>query len=158
MSGWPRARLPQVLSIVLFGIAAGLAGNQLSPRGLPLITPPKETPKAEAFISLDQAKQLWRLGAALFVDAREPDDYAAGHIGNALNLPAQSFAQHFGELAPLLTAASPMVLYCDGDECDLSRLLAESLRQQGYTNLHLLANGWTAWRQAGLPMTAGTQR
>jgi hypothetical protein len=36
----------------------GLAGNQISPRGLPLITPPKQTHKAEAFIALDQAKQL----------------------------------------------------------------------------------------------------
>lgn len=154
MTAWLRAPLSQALGIVLFGIGAGLAGNQLSPRGLPLITPPRQTHNAQAFIALAQARQLWHRGAALFLDAREPADYAAGHIGNALNLPAQSFAQHFGEVAPLLTPDSDLVLYCDGLECDLSHRLAESLRQHGYTNLHILSNGWTAWRQAGLPTTS----
>jgi rhodanese-related sulfurtransferase len=158
VSGWLRASLPRALAIVLFGIGAGLAANQVSPRGLPLITPPRQTQKAEAFIALDQAKELWHRSAALFLDAREPADYAAGHIGNALNLPAQSFAQHFGEIAPLLTRESPLVLYCDGPECDLSHRLSESLRQLGYTNLHILSNGWTAWRQAGLPTTPGGQK
>jgi rhodanese-related sulfurtransferase len=158
MSGWLRTPLLQALGIVLFGIGAGLAGNQLSPRGLPLITPPRQTHKADAFIPLDEAKQLWRLGVALFLDAREPEDYAAGHIGNALNLPAQSFAQHFGEIAPMLTRESPLVLYCDGNECDLSHRLSGILRQQGYTNWHILSNGWTAWRQAGLPTTLGAPK
>jgi rhodanese-related sulfurtransferase len=72
-----------------------------------------------------------------------------------LNLPAQSFQQHFGELAPMLSADSVLVLYCDGVECDQSHQLRESLRQLGYTNTHLLYNGMTAWRQAGLPSTLG---
>ena len=158
MSAWLRASLPRALAIVFFGIGAGLAGNQISPRGLPLITPHRQAQKVEAFIALDQAKQLWYRGGALFLDAREPADYAAGHIGNALNLPAQSFAQHFGEIAPMLTRESPLVLYCDGPECDLSQRLAENLRQLGYTNTRLLFNGWTAWRQAGLPTTPGGQK
>ena len=158
MSAWRRASLPRALGIVVFGIGAGLAGNQISPRGLPLMAPPKVAPQAEAFIALEQAKQLWDGGGAFFLDAREPADYAAGHIGNALNLPAQSFAQHFGDLAPRLTRASLLILYCDGAECELSHRLRESLRQLGYTNTHLLFNGWTAWRQAGLPTTAGGQQ
>ena len=158
MSAWLRATLPQALGIVVLGVGAGLAGNQISPRGLPLITPPKPAHKAEAFIALEHARQLWRTGAALFLDAREPADYAAGHIGNALNLPAQSFADHFGEIAPMLTRESALVLYCDGPECDLGHRLRDSLHQLGYTNTHLLSNGWTAWRQAGLPTTLAGQK
>jgi hypothetical protein len=63
VSAWLRASLPQAPDIVLFGIGVGLAGNQISSRGLTLITPPKQTQKAEAFIALDQAKQLWHLGS-----------------------------------------------------------------------------------------------
>ena len=55
------------------------------------------------------------------------------------------------------TPESPLVLYCDGTECELSHRLRESLRQLGYTNTHLLFNGLTAWRQAGLPTTQGGQ-
>jgi rhodanese-related sulfurtransferase len=143
----------QASVIVLLGVALGLGGNQVSPRGLALITPPKEAVKADEFIVLDKAKELWRSGTALFLDAREPADFAAGHIGNALNLPAQSFEQHFGEIAPMLTPESLLVLYCEGTECELSHRLHASLRQLGYTNAYLLFNGWAAWRQAGLPTT-----
>lgn len=153
MRPWLRTAMPQALGIVLLGIGAGLAGNQISPRGLPLVPPPKESRPADAFMTLDQAKYLWDLGSALFLDAREPADYAAGHIGNALNLPAQSFSQHFGNIAPMLTIETPLILYCDGAECELSHRLRASLQQLGYTNTHLLHNGWTAWRQAGLPIT-----
>jgi rhodanese-related sulfurtransferase len=145
----------QALSIVLLGCGLGLAANQISPRGLPLVAAPKAPQTKGEFIPLEQANLLWQNGATLFLDAREPADYAAGHIGNALNLPAHSFAQNFGNVAPMLTPESELVLYCDGQECDLSHRLAASLRQQGYTNIHLLHNGWTAWRQAGLPVTLG---
>ncbi len=148
----------QGIAIVLLGMAAGLGANQISPRGIPLFPPPQRAAETGEFIALAQAKRLWDGGAALFLDAREPDDYAAGHIGNALNLPAQSFAGHFGEVAPMLTPASELVLYCDGKECELSHRLAENLRQQGFTNLHILANGWTVWREAGLPATTGGRK
>ena len=146
---------PRALIVVMLGMGLGLAANQVSPRGLPLITPAERSSTAGEYIPLDQAGQLWRRGAALFLDAREPADFAAGHIGNALNLPAQSFPEHFSDVAPMLTPTSELVLYCDGKECELSHRLASSLHQLGYTNTHLLFNGWTAWRQAGLPTTIG---
>ena len=158
MKPWLGSTLTQALGIVLLGIGAALAGNQLSPRGLPLLTPPRPVPAAEAFLTLAQARQLWQAGSAFFLDAREPADFESGHIGNAFNLPAQSFAQHFGDLAPMLTRESPLILYCDGKECDLSHRLAESLRQQGYTNALILSNGWTVWRQAGLPIAKGGRK
>ena len=106
-------------------------------------------------LALEQAKLFWQSGNALFLDAREPADYAAGHIASALNLPAQSFERHFGEIAPLLTPESRLILYCDGTECELSHRVRGNLRQLGYTNTHLLFNGWTTWRQAGLPTALG---
>ena len=158
MNAWPKASLPRALVLVLLGAGLGLAANQVSPRGIPLVAPLKQAPVVADFIPLDQAKLLWQSGTAFFLDAREPADYAAGHIGNALNLPAQSFAQHFGEVAPMLALDSELVLYCDGPECELSHRLRESLRQLGYTNTHLLFNGWTAWRQAGLSTTLGGRK
>ena len=143
------------LLIVVLGAGLGLVANEISPRGIPLIAPAKAAVAPSEFIPLDQARQLWGSGTAVFLDAREPDDYAAGHIGNALNLPAQSFGEHFADVVPLLTPASEMVVYCDGTECELSHRLADLLRQQGYTNSHVLFNGWTAWSQAGFPTATG---
>ncbi len=144
----------QALVIVLFGAGLGLAANLISPCGIPVVVRPTAG-APEKYLPLEQAAQWWRQGGALFLDAREPADFAAGHIGNALNLPAQSFAEHFWELAPLLTPDAVIVIYCDGSECELSGLLARRLREQGQTRVHVLFNGWTAWRAAGLPVTMG---
>ena len=102
-------------------------------------------------ISLEEAVEVWSNGMAIFIDAREPQDYAAGHIGSAFNLPALSFEAYFGEVAPLLTPTSRIVVYCDGPQCDFSHRVSERLRQMGFTNVQVLTNGWSVWRQAGLP-------
>ena len=146
----------QAMAIGLFGAGLGLAANLISPHGIPLMSG-QVAGRAETFLPLEKAAQLWRAGGALFLDAREPADYAAGHIGNALNLPAQSFAEHFGEVGPLLTPDTVIVIYCDGSECELSAQLAGRLREQGQKQVHVLFNGWTAWRTAGLPVTRGGQ-
>jgi rhodanese-related sulfurtransferase len=144
--------------IILFGVILGLAGNAVSPRGIPLIRPPKQQPKPEEYILLEKAKELWDSGTAIFLDAREPADYAAGHIGMAFNLPVLAFEKHFAEVAPMLTPESPVVVYCDGTECELSHRLAKNLQQVGYTNVHMLYNGWTVWKQSGFPTEQGVRQ
>jgi len=141
----------QALVIVALAAVLALAGNAISPRGIPWIAPPKEEPKPEEFMPLARAEEVWSDGSAFFLDAREPEDFAAGHIANALNLPMLSFDSHFGEVAPFLSPESQVVVYCDGVECELSHRLSDRLKQMGFTNMHVLFNGWTAWREAGLP-------
>jgi len=153
-----RKQLERALLIILAGVALGLAGNAVSPRGLPLITPPKREAKAEEFIALEKAKMLWESGAAVFLDAREPVDFVAGHIGNAWNLPVLAFDEHFPKVAPTLPPESQIVVYCDGKECELSHRLKDRLSQVGYTNVQMLFNGMTAWREAGLPTEQGERK
>ena len=142
----------QALILLVASMGLGLLGNAISPRGLPLRTPPSSSLEQEEFISLEQAKELWSNGAAIFLDAREPAEYSAGHIGNAFNLPGLRFETYFGDVAPILTPESQIVVYCDGIECDLSHRVSERLKQMRFTNVRILSNGWTVWRQAGLPI------
>jgi rhodanese-related sulfurtransferase len=148
----------QALTILALSFGMGLGWNLVSPRGIPLVAEPGVSPASGQglgtdYLTMDQAEVMWRGGATLFLDARDPADYEAGHIGNAMNLPVQSFAGHFGMISPMITPESPMVLYCDGLECELGHRLRVRLLELGYTNTHLLHNGWTAWREAGLPVT-----
>ena len=145
----------QAFLIVVIGAALGLLANSVSPRRIPLITPPKPPPPPEGMLTVEQAHSLWSTGTAFFLDARAAADYEAGHIAQAFNLPLESFAEHFPRLAALLTPHTPLVVYCDGVECELSQRLAEQLRQLGYQNIRLLENGWTLWRKAGLPTEQG---
>jgi rhodanese-related sulfurtransferase len=149
--------LQRALLIVVLGSLIGLLSNAVSPKRIPLITPPKKAPKAEEFVPIAKAHELWSGSSAFFLDARKPADYEAGHIANALNLPVEEFGEYYPKLAPMLSPDSPIVVYCDGTECELSHHLADQLRQQGYTNVHMLFNGWTAWRQAGYPQEQGAK-
>jgi rhodanese-related sulfurtransferase len=146
----------RALLLLFASVGLGLIGNALSPRGLSLRTPPARAVAADEFIPLPQARELWDSGEALFLDARDPADYATGHLANAFNLPGLSFDRHFGDIAPMLTPESPMVIYCDGVDCDLSHKVRDRLRQLGFAKAKILFNGWTVWREAGLPIATGT--
>jgi rhodanese-related sulfurtransferase len=150
--------LQRVLALILVGVSLGLISNAIVPKGIPLIAPPKKAPQAEAFIPLEKAQEFWSSGGALFLDARRGEDFEAGHIPNALNLPAEEFEEKYSKFAPLLSPESAIVVYCDGPECELSHRLAADLRGQGYTNVHMLFNGWTSWKKAGLPTETGPSK
>ena len=141
----------RLVLIIVMGGGLGLFCNQISPKGIPLITPPKKAPNPGEFMPLDQAHELWSRGAAYFLDARDAEDFQAGHIGNALSLPVEQFPESYPKVAPMLAPDTSIVVYCDGTECELSHRLADQMRAVGYTNVHMLFNGWTAWRKAGYP-------
>ncbi len=143
--------------ILVTGAALGLAANGLSPRRIPLLTPPPAQIAEEEFIPLTEAHDLWSRGSAFFLDARAPADYEAGHIPNAFNLPAEEFDEHYSQVAAFLTTNSSIVCYCDGLQCDLSHELQKMLRDRGYSNVHILKNGWTEWTKAGYVTTKGSQ-
>jgi rhodanese-related sulfurtransferase len=153
-----RRTLQRAVLIVVAGVTLGLAGNAVSPRGIAWITPPKKVVEAKDTIPLPEAQALWEAGDGFFLDARRPEDFAAGHIAGAFNLPAHSFDAHFQEVAPMLAPDARIVVYCDGVECELSHQLAGSLRELGFTDVRVLINGWTEWRRAGLAtITEGAQ-
>jgi rhodanese-related sulfurtransferase len=103
--------------------------------------PPSPSPPAAASqeqIDGATAHALVRDGAAL-VDVRGPDEYAAGHIEGAINVPAQDVASHdFGG------TSKPIVLYCARGH--RSQQAGEVLRSHGYTRVFVLGP-MSAWGQ-----------
>jgi rhodanese-related sulfurtransferase len=102
-------------------------------------------------ISLAQAVQGFKQDTVLFLDARPQEQYVQGHIRGALSIPGQEADRYFMETADRLDNADMLIAYCDGESCDLSHELALFLKQMGYANVRVLVNGWSVWRQAGLP-------
>ena|SRR5664280_487772 len=150
-----RPTLRRALVIVLTGAALGLAANAVSPRRIPYITPPQAKLQPQDIVPLKEAQELWGNGAAIFLDARLPADYAAGHIANAFSLPEEEFDEYYPRVAAVLSPEANIVVYCDGQECDLSHNLAKKLRELRYSHVRILMNGWTAWHTAGLPTHTG---
>jgi rhodanese-related sulfurtransferase len=103
-------------------------------------------------ISLVEAKNLFLQEPAIFIDARPNDDYEKGHIRGALSLPWHEVDQRFMEVTKDISVNTPIITYCDGENCELSHNLANFLLDMGFTKVRILVNGWTKWQNADLPI------
>ncbi|MFZ1200588.1 MAG: rhodanese-like domain-containing protein [Desulfobacterales bacterium] len=151
----------QVPLLVITACVIGIAVNSLRPDRLALVGDWSEQARfADAageslVIGLDEAAGLFERQAVLFLDARPQNQYAEGHVRGALSLPWQEVDRYFMELTERLESASTIIIYCNGESCDLSHELALFLKEIGYKNVRVLINGWTVWQQAGLPTELG---
>jgi len=152
-TGWIREAF--WILIILAGLA--VAVNGLRPNTIPLISrspiaaQPSDPDSPVKPIPLTDAYEKYKEGVALFIDARSPEDFRAGHVKGALNLPNQSFDEVFPEVVEKIEKGEALITYCDGKECILAQALAKKLYELGFQNVSYLVNGWTSWRERGLP-------
>lgn len=86
---------------------------------------------------------------ALWLDAREPAAYAAGHVPGAFALSETEWETGFGALMEAWDGARPLVVYCGGESCHASEAVARRLKRElGFENIVVLRGGWDAWRAA----------
>ncbi|MGB2805898.1 MAG: rhodanese-like domain-containing protein [Candidatus Zixiibacteriota bacterium] len=155
--------------IILIGSAMGLIYNAVSPGGIalkgnwsPKITSDSlvvpygyEEDVDPPAISLDYAMMKFQSKNTVFLDARYPEDFKAGHIKGAVNLPYEESEEYAPQVLPKLPREEEIIAYCDGTECEESLLLARELRELGYENIKVFFGGWQEWQQAGLPIETG---
>lgn len=152
-----RQSLWQVPSLLALALLLAVSTNQWRSDGIPLLGDwSTEARFADAsgdslVIPLERARQLFEEEAAVFVDARPASQYADGHIQSALNIPWQEADSYFMDAFERLESAQVIITYCDGESCDLSHELALFLKEMGFDNVQVLVNGWTVWKEAGLP-------
>lgn len=96
-----------------------------------------------------ELEALLRAGKAVVVDVREPDEFAAGHIPGAINLPLSRF-----QPAALPDAGGrTVVLNCLGGKRS-GQALDRCAAASASVDTHL-AGGFNAWKEAGLPVELG---
>jgi rhodanese-related sulfurtransferase len=94
------------------------------------------------------AVQLINREKAVVVDVCETDEFAAGHITGARNVPLGELEQRLPEVAR--NKALPLVLVCGkGPRAQRALGIAQKL---GYEKAQVLAGGLTAWKEANLPL------
>ena len=89
-----------------------------------------------------------RAGSAAVLDVRPEDEFANGHLPEALNIPLAQLERRLAELPP----DQEIVAYCRGPWCVLSFEAVALLRQRGY-RARRLEDGFPEWRMAGLPIS-----
>jgi rhodanese-related sulfurtransferase len=90
---------------------------------------------------------------AQVIDVREPDEFAAGHLPEARNIPAGKLAERIGEIEKYKD--KPLIVCCASGM--RSAKACGELKKQGFSGLHTLAGGIDSWRQAGLPVKKGSR-
>ncbi len=88
-----------------------------------------------------------RDGLVTVLDVRPEEEYAAGHVAGAVNIPLKDLEQRLGELGK----NHEIVAYCRGPHCVLAFDAVVRLREKGLT-AHRLEDGFPEWKTAGLPV------
>ncbi len=88
-----------------------------------------------------------REGLVTVLDVRPSEEYAAGHLPGAVNIPLSELEQRLGELDP----EREVVAYCRGAHCVLAYEAVARLRSRG-RNARRLQDGFPEWRTDGLPV------
>jgi molybdopterin/thiamine biosynthesis adenylyltransferase/rhodanese-related sulfurtransferase len=115
-----------------------------------------QTTRAE--ISEVDARAAQALDGAAWVDVREGDEWAEGHIPGAVHIPRGNLESRIEAAVP--DRATPVVLYCAAG--NRSVFAAKTLRELGYQSAHSLAGGFTDWKRNGgdvtLPRTLSPEK
>lgn len=88
--------------------------------------------------------------ADVLIDVREADEYAAGHIAGAINIPRGLLEFRLSSTAELDSRALRVVLYCKTS--GRAALSAVAMADMGYLDVHSIAGGYDAWAAAGKPV------
>jgi rhodanese-related sulfurtransferase/DNA-binding transcriptional ArsR family regulator len=86
-------------------------------------------------------------GLVTVLDVRPAEEYAAGHLPGAINVPIGKLESYLSKLP----RRKEVVAYCRGPYCLMSFDAVEKLRKRGW-KARRLQDGFPEWRAAGLPV------
>ena len=88
-----------------------------------------------------------RTGEVTVLDVRPREEFAAGHLPGAINVPLSELEARLGDFSP----DQVVVAYCRGPYCVLSYDAVAQLRRHGI-QARRLEDGYPEWKIAGLPV------
>jgi rhodanese-related sulfurtransferase len=96
-------------------------------------------------VDFSDLEEAFGSGRWTIVDVREPHEFAAGHIPNALSMPLSSFDPQE------LPRDKPVVLLCQAG--GRSKKALDQARAIGRDDVRHYAGGMNGWRSLGGPVT-----
>ena len=151
-------RAARDISRVLLGVAVALllaltlpgCGTQTSTtEDSPSASP--STASDSAHKSVEDFRGAIEEPGTVVLDVRTPQEYAAGHLPDAVNLDVEdpSFDDRLGQLDDSVTYA----VYCrSGNRSDAAM---EQMTQAGFDHVYSLDAGFVAWQAAGGAVVTG---
>jgi rhodanese-related sulfurtransferase/DNA-binding transcriptional ArsR family regulator len=97
-------------------------------------------------VSRKELSQRLRDGLVTVLDVRPEDEYAAGHVSKAINIPLRELTRRLRQIP----RNREVIAYCRGPYCVLAFEAVAILRERGFT-VRRLEDGYPEWKAAGLP-------
>ncbi len=98
-------------------------------------------------VQRDELLDRVRQGLVTVIDVRPENEYAAGHLPGAINIPPDELQQRLQNIDP----DKEVVAYCRGPHCVYSYDAVEMLREKGLSASRL-EDGFPEWKSAGFPV------
>ena len=112
----------------------------------PAFAQPATPPKVASIAATELSARRAAGNAPVVIDVRTAEEFAAGHIPDALNIPFDQVAKRISEV----DAPHGVALYCMVGP--RARKGESALLDAGYTSVLHLEGGMAAWQAAGLPV------
>ena len=120
--------------------------------GLGLLWPMFARPSGNS-VNPGEATLLINREDAIVIDVREADEFAAGHLPDARNIPGSKLAERISEIEKY---KDKPVIVCCATGMRSNKACAE-LKKNGFSRINNLAGGVDAWVGAGYPIKKGTR-
>lgn len=140
-----------VIDLIVLALAAFAAGsvfNAFYPEGYKLRGPNDNIVAINTLLAKVKFDE-----SAFFLDARSREEFAAGHIPRAVNLPADNYLEHIDALYDRIDSAPVIVVYCSDEKCDKADKVAHN--RLGVTfkgkRIFIMTAGFTGWTNKGFP-------
>jgi rhodanese-related sulfurtransferase/DNA-binding transcriptional ArsR family regulator len=98
-------------------------------------------------VSRKELARRFKDGLVTVLDVRPEDEYAAGHLPKAINVPLRELSRRLRELPK----NREIVAYCRGPYCVLAFEAVALLRERGF-RARRLEDGYPEWKAVGLPV------
>ncbi|MBN1691704.1 MAG: hypothetical protein JW901_11880 [Dehalococcoidia bacterium] len=144
-------------SLVLSGCVAGTADSTTPSTSTPVDNTTSAPSDRAPRMSIDELLQKMNSGSdILIVDSRRDveEQFKTAHIKGAIAVPPDKITA--GQWAPPPDLNREIVIYCSCPNDQTSAGAALLLIAKGYTNVRALKGGWNAWKEAGYPVSSGS--
>ena len=101
-------------------------------------------------VSRSELARLMKENAVTVIDVRSNEEFTAGHLPGALNIPIAELKLRLAELPKRME----IVAYCRGPYCILSFEAAAQLRARGY-RVRRMQDGFPQWKAEGRKVAGG---
>ncbi len=98
-------------------------------------------------VSRSELRKRYKEGLVTVLDVRPADEFALGHLPDAINIPLGELKRRLSELP----RGREIVAYCRGAYCVMAFEAVALLRSSGFKSRRL-EEGLPEWRAAGLPV------